>query len=107
MFRIDKVLVGPKKFKEKGVGIMTNAVCASVLFHSTPVPPVPDEEDESLLQSIQQLSLTPHDDDDDDDDEDDDDNGNGEEIEDKSDGDNSNVSYIHDGMLMILCMLSI
>ena len=77
---------------------MTNAVCASVLFLSTPSP----DEDESLLQSIQQLLLTPHNDD-----EDVDDNGHGE-VENEGNRDNSNVSYIHihDNMLMILCMLS-
>jgi hypothetical protein len=68
MFRMNKILDGRKSFRAEGVGIMTNAVKASVLY-ITPRPPVPDpvevEEEESLLQSIQQLSLSPPDDDDD------------------------------------------
>ena len=64
LFRLDKILDGRKSFKYEKVGMMTNAVKASVLY-ITPRPPVPDpvevDEDESLLHSIQQLSLTPPD----------------------------------------------
>lgn len=45
LFQIEKVMVCPMKFKELGVGITTNTVCASVLFLSTLVPPVPNEDE--------------------------------------------------------------
>jgi len=60
LFRIDKVLDGKKQFKDTGVGMTTNAVCASVLYeieHDT------TEADNELLRCIKLLSFYPPDDD--------------------------------------------
>ena len=65
LFRIDKVVDGSKIFKNSGVVMTTNGVCASVLFWTPPDPVVERDEEESLLLSIQQLSLTSRDHDDD------------------------------------------
>jgi hypothetical protein len=90
MFRVDEILES-KPFKERGVGITTNAVCASVHFIASIVESDDEEEmhrsvqalslssddaetngnsdstdadeEEEMLRSVQALSLTPHEDD--------------------------------------------
>ena len=57
LFRIDRVLDGTKVFKTTGVGMTTNAVCASILYY---IPRDTTEDDEDLLRCIEFLSLTPH-----------------------------------------------
>ena len=88
MFHVDEIFES-KPFKERGVGITTNAVCASVHFIARDEPDDEEEmhqsvqalllssddtetngnsdstdadEEEEMLRSIQALSLTPHDD---------------------------------------------
>ena len=70
IFCIDKVLDGRKIFKPDGVGITTSGVSASIHYYiPRPQPldnrnvPDPDPDEESLLQSIGQLSLNPPDED--------------------------------------------
>ena len=65
IFRVEEILES-KPFKERGVGITTNSMCASVHFIVRGKP----DDDEAMLQSVQALSLTPHDDDDVDDEDD-------------------------------------
>ena len=53
MFRVDEILES-KPFKERGVGITTNAVCASVHFIARDEP----DDEEEMHQSVQALSLS-------------------------------------------------
>jgi hypothetical protein len=56
LFRINKLLDGKKEFKTTGVGMTTNAVCASVLYK---IPHDTTEEDKELLRCIELLSFSP------------------------------------------------
>jgi hypothetical protein len=60
LFRVDKVLNRNKQMKGTGVAMVTNAVCASILYVR---PRDPDDEDKELLDSMKYLSLLPFQDD--------------------------------------------
>ena len=53
MFHVDEIFES-KPFKERGVGITTNAVCASVHFIARDEP----DDEEEMHQSVQALSLS-------------------------------------------------
>jgi hypothetical protein len=82
IFRVEEILES-KPFKERGVGITTNSMCASVHFIVRGKP----DDDEAMHQSVQALSLSLRDDDGNSNEDDDDrtnGNGNGDPADDEA-----------------------